>query len=122
MYSAIGLCINLLGRNCYNSRKVPHLLWTPSAPCFHTTNIETLPEDWIVHCDATVFYVDNQDVFDNTVRSVLRELVEPYANVTYAVVLAYLPPERKDNLVQYQNYTYTIPEDIVNIPKRFAID
>ena len=80
-------------------------------------------EDLIVHYGVTVFYVGNQGAFDSIVRSVLRELAEQYANITYAVVLAYLPSEQKDDLTQYQNYTDTMyPEGIETVPKRFAID
>lgn len=80
-------------------------------------------EDLITHHDVTVFYVGNQGAFDSIVRSVLRELAEQYTNITYAVVLAYLPTESKDDLVRQQNYSDTIyPEGIETVPKRFAID
>ena len=80
-------------------------------------------EDLIVHYDVTMFYVGNQGAFDSIVRSVLRELAEQYANITYAVVLAYLPPERKDDLARFEDYSDTMyPEGIETVPKRFAID
>lgn len=80
-------------------------------------------EDLIVHYGVTMFYVGNQGAFDSIVRSVLRELAEQYTNITYAVVLAYLPSEQKDDLAQYQDYTDTMyPEGIETVPKRFAID
>ena len=80
-------------------------------------------ENLIIHHDVTVFYVGNQGAFDSIVHSALRELAEQYTNITYAVVLAYLPPERKDDLAQYQDYTDTMyPVGIESIPKRFAID
>ena len=80
-------------------------------------------EDLIIHHDVTVFYVGNQGAFDSIVHSALRELAEQYTNITYAVVLAYLPPERKDDLAQYQDYTDTMyPEGIETVPRRFAID
>lgn len=42
---------------------------------------------------------------------------------TYAVVLAYLPPERKDDLARFEDYSDTMyPEGIETVPKRFAID
>ena len=70
-----------------------------------------------------MFYVGNQGAFDSIVRSVLRELAEQYANITYAVVLAYLPPERKDDLARFEDYSDTMyPEGIETVPKRFAID
>ena len=80
-------------------------------------------EDLIIHHDVTVFYVGNQGAFDSIVRSALRELAEQYTNITYAVVLAYLPPELKDDLAQYQDYTDTMyPEGIETVLRRFAID
>lgn len=80
-------------------------------------------EDLIIHHDVTVFYVGNQGAFDSIVRSALRELAEQYTNITYAVVLAYLPLEQKDDLAQYQDYTDTMyPEGIETVLRRFAID
>ena len=80
-------------------------------------------EDLITHHDVTVFYVGNQGAFDSIVRSALRELAEQYTNITYAVVLAYLPLEQKDDLAQYQDYTDTMyPEGIETVLRRFAID
>ncbi len=80
-------------------------------------------EDLIVNQGVTVFYVGNQGSFDSLVRSVLRELSQQYSHITYAVVLPYLPPEQKDDLTQYQDYSDTMyPEGIENVPKRFAID
>ena len=80
-------------------------------------------EDLIIHHDVTVFYVGNQGAFDSIVRSALRELAEQYTNITYAVVLAYLPLEQKDDLAQYQDYTDTMyPEGMETVLRRFAID
>ena len=80
-------------------------------------------EDLFIHHDVTVFYVGNQGAFDSIVRSALRELAEQYTNITYAVVLAYLPLEQKDDLAQYQDYTDTMyPEGIETVLRRFAID
>ena len=57
------------------------------------------------------------------VRSVLLELTERYTAIRYAVVLAYLPAEPKDDLARQQNYSNIIyPEGIEIVPKRFAID
>ena len=44
-------------------------------------------------------------------------------HITYAVVLPDLPPEQKDDLTRYQNYSDTMyPEGVETVPKRFAID
>lgn len=80
-------------------------------------------EDLIVHYNVTMFYVGNQGAFDNIVRSVLRELAREHNNITYTVVLAYLPPEQKDELARFEDYSDTMyPEGIETVPKRFAID
>ncbi|MFQ7105616.1 MAG: hypothetical protein ACLRQ4_10470 [Neglectibacter timonensis] len=80
-------------------------------------------ENLIVNDDVTVFYVGNQGAFDSMVRSVLRDLVKQYTGIVYAVVLAYLPPEQKEDYAQYQDYADTMyPEGIETVPKRFAID
>lgn len=77
----------------------------------------------IEHQEVNVFYVGNQGSFDNMVHSVLCELSQQYSHITYAVVLAYLPPASKGELSQSQDYTDTMyPEGIETVPKRFAID
>ena len=80
-------------------------------------------ENLIVHHDVTTFFVGNQGAFDGMVRSVLRELAREQNNITYTVVLAYLPPEQKDELARFEDYSDTMyPEGIETVPKRFAID
>lgn len=77
----------------------------------------------IEHQEVNVFYVGNQGSFDDMVHSVLCELSQQYSHITYAVVLAYLPPASKGELSQSQDYTDTMyPEGIETVPKRFAID
>ena len=71
----------------------------------------------IEHHHVDRFYVGNQGNFDGMVHSVLKELVQVYPQIQYAVVLAYLPqnPEKF-------NAVYTIlPEGIESVSKRFAI-
>lgn len=78
-------------------------------------------EDLIIHHGVTMFYVGNQGAFDIMVRSVLLELTEQYVAIRYAVVLAYLPTESKDDLVRQQNYSDTIyPEGIETLCHRLA--
>ena len=80
-------------------------------------------EDLILNHGVTTFYVGNQGSFDGMAHSVLRELAEQYANISYAVVLAYLPPQQKDELARNQDYADSMcPEGIETVPKRFAID
>lgn len=69
-----------------------------------------------------VFYVGNQGEFDKMVYSLLRELSTQYSQITYAVVLAYLPMKRADECFRTADYSHTLyPEGIEIVPKRFAI-
>ena len=64
------------------------------------------------------FYVGNQGQFDGMVRSVLRQLSKEYPHIRYAVVLAYLPTERRE----FEDHCDTMyPEGLENVPPRFAI-
>ena len=64
------------------------------------------------------FYVGNQGQFDGMVRSVLRQLSKEYPHIRYAVVLAYLPTERRE----FEDHSDTMyPEGLENVPPRFAI-
>ena len=86
-------------------------------------NLKNVLINLIEHQKVNVFYVGNQGSFDDMVYSVLRELSQQYSHITYAVVLAYLPPESKGELSQSQDYADTMyPEGIETVPKRFAID
>lgn len=80
-------------------------------------------QDLIEHCGVDTFYVGNQGSFDNMVCSVLRELVLQYPQITYTVVLAYLPSGQTNKLSGQHNLFDTLyPEGLETVPKRFAID
>lgn len=70
------------------------------------------------------FYVGSQGKFDKMVYSVLRELSTQYPQITYAVVLAYMPTvKQSDEYPQATDYSHTLyPEGIETVPKRFSID
>lgn len=65
-------------------------------------------ENLIIHHDVTTFFIGNQGAFDGMVRSVLRELAREHDNITYAVILSYLPPEQKDELARFEDYSDTM--------------
>ena len=67
---------------------------------------------------TTSFYVGNQGHFDRMALSCLRKMKEEYPDLTYAVVLAYLPTEPD----LYEPDETVLPEGIETVPKRFAID
>lgn len=80
-------------------------------------------KDLILNHGVTAFYVGNPGSFGSMTHSVLRELAEQYANISYAVVLGYLPPQQKDELARNQDYSDSMYlEGIETVPKRFAID
>ena len=72
----------------------------------------------IMNHGVDMFYVGNQGQFDVIVRSVLRELKKEYPQITYAVVLAYMPGKK----TEYDDYSDTIiPEGIESVHPRYAI-
>lgn len=69
---------------------------------------------------VTMFYVGNQGQFDSMVRKTLKRITKQYPQVNYAVVLAYMPKEKKE--YDHTGYSDTmLPEGIENVPPRFAI-
>ena len=64
------------------------------------------------------FYVGNHGNFDRMALSCLRELKRIYPEISYAVVLAYLPT----NPTVYQPNETVLPEEIESVPRRYAID
>ena len=78
---------------------------------------EVLTELIISH-DVTVFYVGNQGNFDFLVRKAL-EKIKPFYSFECAVVLAYLPVERRtDNFIGFETI---FPDGLEDVPPRFAI-
>lgn len=80
--------------------------------------LEILLTDYIPHHDATVFYVGHHGNFDAMVKTTLQKLKPLYPHIEYAVVLAYLPYDKKQG---YQNDTI-FPETLENVPPKYAID
>lgn len=74
--------------------------------------------DLIVTTGVDQFYVGHQGRFDGIVRSVLRELVQEYPDIHYAVVLAYLPGRRNESA---DTSDTILPEGIEAVPPRYAI-
>ena len=72
----------------------------------------------ITNRGVDLFYVGNQGRFDTIVRSVLWEMKEEYPHIEYAVVLAYMPGNRRE----YEDYSDTmVPEGIESVHPRYAI-
>lgn len=77
-------------------------------------------ENLITEYGVNVFYVGNNGQFDDLVAEVLRKLKSRNPQISYSIVLAYLP-EKKQKYNQL-SYTETIyPEGLEYTPPRFAI-
>ena len=63
------------------------------------------------------FYVGNHGHFDALVLKALRELKRQHPEITYCVVLAYLP--RK--VLPYETEETVYPEGLETVPPRFSI-
>lgn len=69
---------------------------------------------------VNVFYVGNNGQFDHLVAAVLREVKLHNPQISYSIVLAYLPEREKE--YNQLSYTETIyPEGLEYTPPRFAI-
>ena len=76
--------------------------------------------DLIENHSVDVFYVGNKGAFDWLVRSVLRELVQEYPQINYAVVLERMPGKWNED--DPEDYSDTmLLEGIEEVPPRFAI-
>lgn len=76
--------------------------------------------DLIENHSVDIFYVGNQGAFDRLVRSALRELVQEYPHINYAVVLERLPGKQSEDYPEDFSDTM-IPEGIEEGHPRFAI-
>ena len=73
----------------------------------------------IVDCGVDQFYVGHQGAFDTMTRVILRELVEIYPHISYAVVLERLPERRIKESWDFSDTIY--PEGLESVPPRFAV-
>ncbi len=74
--------------------------------------------DLIENAGVDMFYVGRQGAYDAMVRSVLKELVQVYPHIRYAVVLERMP-QKRDELEDYSDTM--LPEGIEAVHPRFAI-
>lgn len=68
------------------------------------------------------FLVGNNGKFDYIVYSALKEIKSEYPNITFSVVLAYLPGEKHEYENYYAEEETFLPDGIEIGPMRFAID
>ena len=82
--------------------------------------LEKILVDLIENKNVTVFYVGNNGKFDFIVLKILRKLKKEYGDISYNVVLAYMP--KRENEYEEFDYAETLfVEGIEFVPKRFAI-
>lgn len=74
--------------------------------------------DLINNQGVDMFYVGHQGRFDGLVHGVLKKLQQEYPSIGYAVVLAYVPSQKRE----YDDYSDTmLPEGIETVHPRYAI-
>lgn len=67
----------------------------------------------------TTFYVGHNGNFDKMVLSVIKNLSVEFPDLSYAVILAYLPTEKSTE--RYNGLPTIYPEGIENTPLKYAI-
>lgn len=71
---------------------------------------------------VTDFLVGNNGKFDYIVYKTLKDIKQEYPDITYSVVLAYLPGEKTEYENYYAEEETLLPDGIEVGPARFAID
>ena len=85
-------------------------------PILHALLVDLIEQE-----SADRFYVGNHGSFDALVRDPLRALQAVYPQITYTVVLAYLPSPKRS--LPFEDFSDTVyPEAVASVPKKFAID
>lgn len=74
-------------------------------------------EGLILSQSVNKFYVGNQGRFDSLVLKALRELKTTHPEISYYVVLDYLPEKQ----MTYEPEITLFPEGLETVPRRFAI-
>ena len=80
--------------------------------------LQSIIEQLITEEHITSFYVGHQGQFDSMVYSVLKNLKKSYPQMSYSVVLAYMPDE---HIFELYGEDTIYPEGLETVPKRFAI-
>lgn len=88
--------------------------------CGLDSNVLQSAIEELIQNGADTFYVGHQGNFDRTVFSCLMRLKNIYPNISFAVVLAYLPIQKTER-DPYRGYSI-YPDGIENGLRRFAIE
>lgn len=90
---------------------------TPDSVC---SELEAKIKYVIEHESVDYFLLGNNGIFDSMALHILRNIVCEYPNVSYSVVLAYLPTLRKENW-PYSERETLYPEGLEKIHPKYAI-
>lgn len=90
------------------------------APSSIYDKLEEAIEKNIAENGVTEFLVGNQGQFDSMVLKALRRMKEKYPQISYNVVLAYMPAE-KEEWNPYEFGETMLPEGIESVHPRYAI-
>lgn len=82
--------------------------------------LEMVLDDLIVNQGVESFIMGNQGYFDSMALSAVRKMKERYPQITYNVVLAYMPREKEEWSV-YKPEETMYPEGLESVHPRFAI-
>lgn len=83
--------------------------------------LKTVLTELIENYNVNTFYVGNQGSFDKIVTDCLKLLSQQYSNITYTIVLAYLPTKTNtDSNINHKNSLYL--QELENVPPKFAIN
>ena len=70
--------------------------------------------------NITSFYLGNQGNFDYLARQILKSLKTKYPHIEYFVVLAYLPKQKNEFIIE--DFSDTIfPDGLEKVPPKYAI-
>ena len=90
------------------------------APSTIMSKLEETIEKLISEQGANNFLVGNQGQFDSMVLAALRRLKNKYPEISYNVVLAYMPTE-KGEWNPYEYWETMLPEGLEAVHPRYAI-
>lgn len=90
-----------------------------NAPSDLEPRIEQAVIQLIEENENIAFLVGTHGRFDAMARSILERLAPQYPNMKYRIVLAYLPFKKEDD--RFEGLPTMLPEDIENVPKKYAI-
>lgn len=88
-----------------------------SCPSTAEKTLEEEIEKLILGADVDTFYVGNKGTFDRVTQSALENIKFRYPYIKIFVVLDYIPTKK----VKFIGFDILIPDNIENVPKRFAM-